>query len=116
VRDARGSDALDQLTGRIAHIVEQRLAGAEGDRDDVQVELVEQLGREVLRGSRPLRRRELDCARGAPPQRDGDVARAANLLARLLNIVQMRPRWRASSVPSLRRIHNRSGEFELSPR
>jgi hypothetical protein len=82
VRDARGSDALDQLTGRIAHIVEQRLAGAEGDRDDVQVELVEQLGREVLRGSRPLRRRELDCARGAPPQRDGDVARAANLLAR----------------------------------
>jgi hypothetical protein len=39
---------LDRLEGGIADVLEQSLAGAEDRRNDVEVELVEDPGREVL--------------------------------------------------------------------
>jgi hypothetical protein len=45
VRDRRRGDRLDELECRIADLLEQPLAGAEHDRDDVQEQLVEQSGR-----------------------------------------------------------------------
>src|SRR5436309_6919206 len=48
VRDRGRGDHLDRLEGEIADVLEQPLACPERDRDDVEVELVEQAGGEVL--------------------------------------------------------------------
>ena len=48
VRHRRRGDHLDWFEGGIADVLEQPLPCPEDDRDDVEVELVEQPGREVL--------------------------------------------------------------------
>jgi hypothetical protein len=48
VRDRRRGDHADRFERGVADVLEQPLPGPEEDRDDVEVELVEQPGREVL--------------------------------------------------------------------
>jgi hypothetical protein len=48
VRDRRRGEDLDRLERRIADVLQQPFARSEDDRDDVQAELVEQAGRQVL--------------------------------------------------------------------
>src|SRR3954454_6902443 len=48
VTRGRGDD-LERLQGGLADVLEQPLAGPEDDRDDVEVQLAEEPGREVWR-------------------------------------------------------------------
>jgi hypothetical protein len=57
VRDRRRGDDLDGSSFRLTDLLGQPLAGAEDDRDDAQVELVEQAGGRQGGGSSAASRR-----------------------------------------------------------
>jgi hypothetical protein len=65
-RRGRGDD-LDRLEHRVAHVLQQPLARAEDDRDDVQVQLVEVArGEELLHRACAARDRDVPAAGRRP--------------------------------------------------
>ena len=65
MRHSRRGNHLDRLELRVPDVLEQSLARTEHDRDDVEVELVEQSGRQELANrARPARDRDVILAGG----------------------------------------------------